>query len=146
MAWKTAPYTNFPHPSTPAFPAGRIATRPIVRVALTHGTESLDGYAIIDSGADVCTFPLSFARQLGLDPLTTVSEGVSGIGGAASSYYWKLEIALPDLAIKPFPLYAGFTEGLDALGLGLLGQLGFFDRFDVRFNLKQGEFSVDIPD
>lgn len=44
-----------------------------------------------------------------------------------------------------FDVYAGFTAGLEALGIGLLGQAGFFDRFPTRFDLRDGTFSIDIP-
>jgi hypothetical protein len=30
-----------------------------------------------------------------------------------------------------FPVYAGFTSGLDQTGVGLLGQTGFFERFKI---------------
>jgi hypothetical protein len=38
---------------------------------------------------------------------------------------------------------AGFTEGLESVGLGLLGQTGFFDQFTVTFNHRAGVFHVE---
>jgi hypothetical protein len=48
----------------------------------------------------------------------------------------------------PFRLdvYAGFTAGLERLGMGLLGQMGFFDRVKVLFDLKEGVFFVEVGD
>ena len=42
-----------------------------------------------------------------------------------------------------FQALAGFTAGMDAQGIGLLGQLGFFEMFPVTFNHKGKAFSID---
>jgi hypothetical protein len=42
-----------------------------------------------------------------------------------------------------FPVYAGFTSGLDDIGLGLLGQSGFFDRFNVHFKLAERIYEIE---
>jgi hypothetical protein len=41
-------------------------------------------------------------------------------------------------------IYAGFTVGLDNVGLGLLGQSGFFDHAKVLFDHTGGTFSIDL--
>jgi hypothetical protein len=97
----------------------------------------------VDCGADNCAFPLSFTKALGLDPLAAPHEGTSGVGSYnVPTYFWNLEIDLQGLT--RFPVFAGFTPGLDQLGLGLLGQSGFFDRFNISFNLRQGIFEIEI--
>ena len=45
-----------------------------------------------------------------------------------------------------FPVYAGFTIGLEQMGLGLLGQIGFFDRFNVGFRLMESICYIEIPE
>lgn len=99
----------------------------------------------MDSGADHCTFPLSFALQLGLDPLTKLASDTMGVGnGAVPTFYWPVKIEFPNVA--SFDVYAGFTMGLENVGLGLLGQCGFFDRVNVSFHHRSGLFAVEIDD
>src|SRR5712692_6940893 len=106
-----------------------------LRLTLVNGAKQFSCYAIVDSGADFCTFPLSFAIQLGLNPLQGRSQPTAGLGSAnVPTYFWNLTINLQQLAV--FDAYTGFTTGMDAWGLGLLGQDGFFDRFPTQFDLK----------
>lgn len=41
-----------------------------------------------------------------------------------------------------FDLYAGFCETLEHAGLGLLGQEGFFSRYQVTFNQSASHFDI----
>ena len=54
-------------------------------------------------------------------------------------------IALDIQGVVQFPVYAGFTSGLEAMGVGLLGQTGFFDRFNVAFKLSEKNCYIEIP-
>jgi len=142
--WRQVSYSQFPIAPSPAFPTGYTAKRPIVQVDLLTGTDRFSCFGIVDSGADLCTFPLSFALQLGLDPLTARSATSSGLGSTnVPTYYWDIKIDLQ--GIITFNVYAGFTEGLEAWGLGLLGQSGFFDRFPISFDYRKDKFEIFIP-
>jgi hypothetical protein len=95
-----------------------------------------------DSGADHCVFPLSFMRGLGLDSALLNSQLTGGLGNASNrTYYAAVEIDLGQgILIKT---YAGFTNGLESIGWGLLGQTGFFDQFTVVFDYRAGLFHVE---
>ena len=41
-----------------------------------------------------------------------------------------------------FPLDAGFCETMEHVGMGLLGQEGFFSRFSVSFHHAQSYFEI----
>lgn len=43
------------------------------------------------------------------------------------------------------PVYAGFTMGLEQIGYGLMGQAGFFDKFNVTFRHSEGIFQIEGP-
>jgi hypothetical protein len=43
-------------------------------------------------------------------------------------------------------IFAGFTQGMDQQGVGLLGQSGFFDHFKVAFDRTASLFHVELPD
>jgi hypothetical protein len=138
-------YSFFRVPPTPAFPEGRVIARPLIFISLVSGKFRLSCYALVDSGADQCVFPLSFAFELGLSPFIAPSEPIGGLGSSnVPAYFCDVVVELPGLT--SFPLRAGFTEGLNHWGIGLLGQDGFFNRFRVNFRLnREADFEIEIP-
>jgi hypothetical protein len=138
-------YGYYPVSASPAFPQGRLAPRPILKLTLVNGEKNFTCYTIIDSGADHCVFPRAFMQPLGLDPLVTPIEMSSGVGTTAvPTHFVNLNFDVQGLF--QFSAYAGFTTGLDPLGVGLLGQLGFFDRFNVEFRLGEKKCFIEVPD
>jgi hypothetical protein len=122
------PYTYFRVPPTPAFPEGRSSPKPIIKLLLSNGTRELFCHALVDSGAEDCIFPYSFVRELGLDLSAAILEKSAGLGSSGiPTYFTRVNIAFRGIA--EFPVFAGFTTGLERAGFGLLGQSGFFDRF-----------------
>ena len=145
MAVYPLAYTYIKIPPNQAFPDGRIAPRPIVKVMLVNGTAKLSCYAIIDSGADHCVFPRSFMQPLGVNALVAPVEMTTGMGSTNVPTHF-VNIAIDIQGVIRFPVYAGFTSGLDRMGLGLLGQIGFFDRFNVEFRLSEKTCLIQVPD
>jgi hypothetical protein len=137
-------YSSFPVPSSPSFPNGYVAYRPVVRLDLVNGANRLSCYAIVDSGADACVFPLSFAVRLGLDPLAKEPSAASGVSGSTSIYHWDIEMDFG--SILKIPAYVGFTSGMDAIRIGLLGQMGFFDQVNVSFDYRKKLFVIETDD
>jgi hypothetical protein len=73
-----------------------------------------------------------------------MTGGVGSMGN--STYYAEIEIQIPINLTSPpisFTVFAGFTAGLEAQGIGLLGQSGFFDRYKVTFDHNAKLFHVD---
>jgi len=157
--WHAIPYSSFQCTPSPAFPSGYVARRPILRLTLIANGRAFNCFADVDSGADKCAFPVSFASQLGLDVLT--NPRVSSTSGVGSSqvpiHYWNIRMVIPFLVatqpgtpptviMLPIDADIGFTTGLEAQGMGLLGQDGFFDRTKVLFDRAQGVFHIETPD
>ena len=117
----------------------------MLQLEIATGGNRLPCYAIVDSGADHCTFPLSFALQLGLDPLTKTPASCVGVGNASVPiFYWDVTL---DFGPIQFQVYARFTDGLEAQGLGLLGQCGFFDRLKkIIFDHQSGVFHLEAAE
>jgi hypothetical protein len=139
------PYTYFRIRPTSAFPNGRFAPKPILRLILLNGARELACHALVDSGAEDCIFPQSFMEQLGLDPKAAILEKSAGLGSSGiPTYFTNVKIAFRGIA--EFPVFAGFTTGLERTGFGLLGQSGFFDRFHIQFRLPEKHWSIEIPD
>jgi hypothetical protein len=140
----TFPYNSFPIAPSQSEPNGSTAHRPVAvaTITATNG-RSVRWVVIPDSGADSCVFPLSLAFLLQLDPLKMDKSMTSGVGSQANITYF--DILTIDLGQGvSFTCKVGFTQGLDAVGFGLLGQDGFFSNFDVHFSHKQKLFDIEV--
>jgi hypothetical protein len=149
--WLPVPYRPISVLPTPAFPNGQDCRRPLLIVTLINGPQFLTVFALADSGADHCIFPLSFAAALGLAPLQMPSQFSAGVGSYNIPTYYSdvvLQIRFGQQGehVVEHKIYAGFSEGMEHQGIGLLGQFGFFDHFKVAFDRKASLFFVEIPD
>lgn len=97
-----------------------------------------------DTGADQCVFPFSFALALGLDPLKMAQCATSGVGSSGNVTYFDTLTIHFGAGIQ-FPAYVGFTRALEDQGIGLLGQQGFFDRFNTIFSHKEKRLWIEVP-
>jgi len=87
-------------------------------------------------------FPISFALALGLDLLKMPRQVTGGVGNTGNvTYYETVDIDL-GIGVVLNPL-VGFTAGMDAQGIGLLGQAGFFEHFRVEFDHANTAFHID---
>ncbi len=87
-------------------------------------------------------FPLALAIALKLDVLSLPNTLTGGVGAAANvTYYDDVTIDIGNGIVCS--TYAGFTDGMNSHGIGLLGQEGFFSLYDVRFSHRMATFSVE---
>lgn len=149
MPTYTFGYTPIQIPPSDPFPQGQTAHRPLLKAQIV----APDGkhffcLVCLDTGADHCIFPLSFAGPLGLDPLKMKMTMTGGVGSVANATYYEnisIHLHVLDMPTLSFTTMAGFTAGMDAQGIGLLGQCGFFETFPVTFNHGGKEFSIHAP-
>jgi hypothetical protein len=81
-------------------------------------------------------------QPLGLDPLTAPAELTSGVGNpGVTAHYCNVTIDLQGQ--MSFPVHAGFTTGMDHLGIGLLGQAGFFEKFKITFDYSNRIYTLE---
>ena len=133
------PYITFDDPAR----ADRVY-RPILKLELVNGMNRLPCYGLVDTGADFCSFPMSFAYQLGLNPLNQTPTPTLGAGGGGSAPTYHFDVILDIDGLVRFPVRAGFMDSLDAIGMGLLGHKDFLDRVKAVFDRKRLVFSLEI--
>ena len=139
----SANYTLVPVQPSEAFPKRISTNRPYLRVTLLNGTRDFSCYAIVDSGADDCMFPSVFAAQIGLELTSGRPYRFSGAGSRGQlAYFFDLEVEI--VGVLKYRMPIGFTQAMDASRVGLLGQNGFFDRFNVSFLLRERKFVLEI--
>lgn len=125
-----------------AFPNRNSTPRPVLAVILVNGNLIWPCYAIVDSGADDCVFPASFAARIGLNLASGRHYPFRGAGGGdQDAHFFDIQFVIPN--VTRYRLAVGFTPALEGAGIGLLGQNGFFSRFRVGFNLRRGLFTLD---
>jgi len=141
------PYSILPAKPDAAFPNRQSIKRPLLTVALEKDGKSIVGLAIVDSGADNCIFPASFATALGITIPNQNAYVFSGTADAPQiAYFETVRVTLwngnqADAPIQ-FDLYAGFCDTLEHVGLGLMGQEGLFSRYQVLLHNEQNYFDI----
>jgi hypothetical protein len=63
---------------------------------------------------------------------------------AVPTFYWN--VVLDFSGALTISTIAGFTDGLNAIGFGLLGQMGFLDRVNLLLNYRSGKFHIETDD
>jgi hypothetical protein len=129
-------------------PLGRPCLRPYLHTEFgLNGLKSPIFPALVDTGADRCYFPLAYARLIGLIEDSDDPQGFTTGAGDDNipTFYRDVLVNVEDLC-PPWTIRAAFSARFDRLKSGVLGGLGFFDRFAVRFDMPSGIFHVTIPD
>ena len=125
------PYRKEPVLASRAHPRRQSVLRPRIRVRLKRQDRFVDILALIDSRADDCLFPLWVAKLLRLRLRPETACQYVGIGqGEITAVF---ETVLLEVGEWSYPLYAGFLDA--PIAPALLGQSGFLNRFEVKFNL-----------
>lgn len=129
-------YTEIPNQQDPHKPF----FRPYLIVHLLNGNRHKDVISLVDSGADVCLFHSDIGRMLAIEIEAAPELAFQGVSGVREvAYLHRVELVVRGL--NSIPLDVGFTNSM-AAGTGLLGQRGFFEQFQINFDLGQGFFEV----
>ena len=147
------PFVIFRSSPSGAFPSSKTTKRPVLFLTLQRNNLSVNALALVDSGADESLFPASLAGQLGIAIPNQNSFVFSGTAAAPQlAYFETVTVQVwnvppdggPRTVAFTFELYAGFCETLEHVGMGLLGQNGFFSRYAVTINNGENYFDVAI--
>lgn len=111
--------------------------RPVIPVKLTSGKKEVTFDALIDSGADECVFPGWIIEFFGRDIYKGKEKIFSGIGGSVLAYLHRTSLQIKNVRLM---LEVYYSHDWDDMPFGLLGQSGFFNYFEVRFNYHQKFF------
>ncbi|MEZ4736934.1 MAG: hypothetical protein R3E79_58385 [Caldilineaceae bacterium] len=129
-------FSYTPHPQ---FPVGM----PLIEIKLAHASYRVVATALVDSGAALNILPFDLGLQLGLDwKRQNFPLDLGGTLAGAQAYAVLLKVAL-----APFPpvdlAFAWVSRPAHEVRL-LLGQVNFFQVFDVHFYGAQQMFEIDL--
>ncbi len=112
----------------------------MIPVELIFGESVVGYYVLVDSGADMSFFDAELAKTLGLELTSGEKREVVGVTGVPVEYY--VHIITVRAGGHDSTMAVGFLEGLSNFGYGLVGQLGFFEAFIVKFDLLKEEIEL----
>ena len=127
------PYKAFPLAApNPAFPKDSVAWRPALNIVLFHKYKRTTPIeCILDTGSNYCLFRAEAGEALGIDVRAGKQYDLGGVAqGMRSTYYFHLVRLF--IAGSYIETMVGFSYELSIAGL--LGYLGFFDKFIVTFD------------
>jgi len=135
------------HPFRAIVPNG--PRRPLLNVKLInpHTGMDLKTWALIDTGADNCVLPASFAQPLGHNLKAGDSRQILSASGNSKAYDHTMRIEIPGHSTED--ILVTFLEGLPQPLLGVRNFLSNFcltiDYPNERFSLKYSQADPDQP-
>ena|SRR3989344_5870678 len=122
--------------------------RPIIAIRLSYKNSSVNIPALIDSGADFNVFPLSIAKDLGLNLNFNKPIVFNGVGEKSQKLTGYLAVINLMIFNKgdsiSFSTPIVFTNDIPSNGFALLGETGFFDHLNqVSFFYKRGKVLLE---
>lgn len=113
---------------------------PYLQVCLRSGNKSRVVHALVDSGAVDCIFPESTGRLLGIDVPSGTSKTYYGIARQpVNGYLHSVDLRVTGLD-QWITILAGFVDAdIDPL----LGQRGFFEKYQISFERWRYQFEIN---
>ena len=128
-------------PVTPTSKRVKVVWRPIIPIILIKGKKLVGYEALIDSGADHNIFHGDLAEIIGLKLTSGKSRKVYGLSGEPIKGYIH-NIVIKPIGMKEFSTPVIFSLQIPKHSLGVLGNIGFFDKFEVSFDYKKKKIKV----
>lgn len=131
-------YKKFPADPIPAFPNRKGVFRPVIPIRIINPLlkdKNIRYECLIDSGADYSIFHAGIGEYIGLDVKKGSELVFQGISGTEQkSYFHEVIIEIGGWECRSF---IGFSYDIDNLPYGILGQVEFFDFFEIKFNYNK---------
>ncbi len=114
---------------------------PFVEVTLTHETQSITRPALVDSGSTINVLPYEDGCELGLS-WDAQRAPLKDEGFLAGAPIYAVLLTASIASLSPLPLAFAWTrKSRDVVRL-ILGQVNFFEQFDVTFRGREKLFEI----
>jgi hypothetical protein len=119
---------------------GHPIVRPVIPIKLMNGEKEVWYDVLVDSGADRCIFDAQIAELLDIKVTDGKQVLFAGITGSQRiSYLHTISLEINGIVRKA---EVSFAQSVSPMGYGVVGQLGFFEFFPVKFDYKKGEIEI----
>ena len=120
------------------FNSKQFILRPIIPFSIKYKDRVLRFEALIDSGADFNIFPVEIAEKLEVTLKNSDHIAFAGVGGnIINGIKAEVMLEIGSWEIKTKVVFAPVDSGI-------LGQYGFFDLYQVNFNLKRKIIKIEF--
>ena len=113
--------------------------RPIIPLFLRFHDITIEYHSLVDSGADFNLFHTGLADIFDLDLKHADTERISGIGGDVIAYPFLFDMSIDQETFFRVPVL--LSPNLP-MSYGIVGQVGFFDKFIVEFTYDFKQVSL----
>ena len=115
---------------------GLTVLRPIIAVEVVKKRKSTNLEVLLDSGADFFIFRGEIADLLGIDIESGTQHNITGVGGSGTKgFIHKIGLTIPGM--QGYGTWGFFSNDLNDMNAGILGQIGFFEKYKVSFEYKK---------
>ena len=128
----TFPYRRIPQ-TPPSAVFGDVLLRPIIPLTMSWGGASRPYWALVDSGADLCTFDAELGELLGLDVRSGKQVWFGGVQEADLAHAYLHDVFL-NISGQQHQTTVAFSYDLSYQTYGLLSQTRIFDQYLVNFD------------
>ncbi|MBI2103415.1 aspartyl protease family protein [Candidatus Woesebacteria bacterium] len=119
-----------------------LISRPIIPVILIKNQRLVGYEALLDSGADYNVFHSEIAEILGINLTRGKSRKIYGLGGQhIKGYVHKVELRLQ--GFSSFKSEVVFSKQIPEHAVGVLGNSGFFDHYEVTFDYDNKSIKIE---
>lgn len=113
--------------------------RPIIPIELLNLGRRLRYEVLIDSGADFCIFDHQISEILNINLANSTRTDIQGIGGTKNAFSHQINLSVGGHECR---VDARFMKEIPTTGYGILGQKGFFENFQVKFDYPKAEIEI----
>jgi hypothetical protein len=129
-------YLKFPDAHNPS----SYSWYPLLQVCMRYRRKSRVFHALVDSGAIDCIFPESLGRLLGVDVPSGTPKTYYAIAKQAASGFMHTV----DLQVTGLDQWISLEVGFVSANISpLLGQNGFFEKYQIIFERFRHQFEVN---
>ena len=114
--------------------------RPIIPLFLRYKEITIEYHALVDSGADFNLFHADLAGIFGIPLEHADQERISGVGGDAIAYQHIFDISIDQHTFFPAPVL--LSPDITLNSYGIVGQVGFFNKFIVEFTYQTKQIAL----
>ncbi len=113
------------------------ALRPVIPIEISYNGKSIRHAVLVDSGADWCVINAEIGEALGIKIKNDKPHEFMGISGKPETGYVHV-VGIKVKSVR-YNTPVIFASSLKEDRYSIVGQVGFFDQFDIRFNYKRKE-------
>jgi len=116
--------------------------RPMIEVKICIGARSFTTLGLLDTGCDKTLINKEIGKQLYVDFKACKKESTAGVDGVPiTTFASEIDIEIPRLTGKIE--HAQISYAATPNVAVLLGHIGFFEFFNVRFDTAQKQFEIN---